>query len=87
MSGRVERAVRRDLRALTSADRQSGLAQLALTLARQVDEFADSPSAVAVLGRELRIALTELLKNSARETTDGIDELRARRAGRRQAAG
>ncbi len=87
MSSRVERAVRRDLRALTSEDRQSGLAQVTLALARRMDAELLSDRDAATLGRELRITLVELLKNANRETTDGIDELRARRATRHQAAG
>jgi len=84
-SGAVERAVRADLRRLSSQDAKSALAVTALTLARQLD-LADTPQAAAVVGRELRITLVALAKLAPATARSGIDELRDRRATRQQAA-
>ncbi len=86
MSGRVERAVRRDLRALTSTDRQSGLAVLAVELAKHMDSALLPARDAATVAARLQVILAELLKNTARETTDGIDDLATRRATRRGTA-
>jgi len=71
-------AVRRDLRALPEAKRGSGLAEMALKLAREIDARP-----TAALAKELRETLKALLGSepvAVRES--GVDELRARRAGR-----
>jgi hypothetical protein len=100
MSGSVERAVRRDLRRLDKQARDGALAAAALELARLLDlpiggsdsrwasETADKRLAAAAQAtRELRTTMGELLKDVVPETKDGIDDLRARRAARKSAAG
>jgi hypothetical protein len=85
-AGKIELAVRRDLRALDSQARRSGLAEAALELARRLDvrEVADRDA--ATLARELRATLTELrMVRPATPEKDNVDELNARRAARRGA--
>ncbi len=87
--GSNEDAVRRDLRALTSKNRLvglSGLEQLAVTLARQIDA-ADEPRDIATLTHQLRMTLADLRRTTPSTTRSGIDELRARRETRKRAAG
>lgn len=94
-SGRVELAVRRDLRRLPPGDRTSALAAGALTLATLLDSVAADDlddagtdkrlSAAAQAQRELRATMGELMKG-APKARSGIDDLRARRAARAAAS-
>ncbi len=87
--GPNEDAVRRDLRALTSKNRLvklSGLEQLAVTLAAQIDD-ADEPRDVATLTHQLRMTLADLRRTTPSTVRSGIDELRARRETRKRDAG
>lgn len=89
--GPNEDAVRRDLRALTSKNRLvklSGLEQLAVTLAREVDAAAKSSRGdLTALTHQLRMTLADLRRTTPSTTRSGIDELRARREERKGAAG
>lgn len=87
MSGAVERAVRRELRALTSEARGSGLAQTVLELAKHMDSALLPARDAAMVARELRIALAELRKMSPTVVRSKVDEVRARREARKRAAG
>lgn len=101
MSGSVERAVRRDLRRLDKTARAGALAAAALELGRLLDLPIDSIdggkfavetvdrrlASAASATRELRSTMNELLKDVRPETKDAIDDLRARRVARKQAAG
>ena len=84
-NGPVVTAVRRDLRRLPEGDRAGALAAQALKIALILDEAADAAE-VPAAARELRITMTELLK-LAPKARSGIDEIRARRAKRAEAAG
>jgi hypothetical protein len=92
MSGAVERAVRRDLRRVDKEIRGSALAAGAIRVAQLLDAEPEDTSekrmqAAAQALRQLQAAMGELMRHASRETTDGIDDLRARRAARRAAAG
>jgi hypothetical protein len=85
-AGSVERAVRADLRKLGCSVQDDGLAALAVSLARQVDNSVGATAAAAAAG-QLRVILADLAKSSSGPGVDAIDELNARRAVRRAAEG
>lgn len=72
--GRVEAAVHRDLAALGSAGK-STLAELALVLARTVDQrgMDEGPSTTVRLISELRVTLNQL-REVARDSGDGDED-------------
>lgn len=75
-------SVRGDLERL-GLDAKSALAASALDIATRLSRTDVRPTAAAQLHKELRATLAELEKVAAgRPAEDGIDELRARRAGR-----
>lgn len=80
--GAVERAVRAELRDLGVSVQSHGAAALAVTLARHVDRVPEAAAAA-----QLRILLGDLSRGAERPGKDAIDELNARRAVRRGAAG
>ena len=85
--GAVERAVRRDVRALGElTDIQRSLAETSYTLAKTLDEGAGL--ATAAVARELRVTLVELgARRPSKPQEDSLDQRRARRAARGGAAG
>lgn len=60
-------------------------AQAALSLARRIDEGAESSAGHAALVREMRAALAEAL-DRVKVSSDPVDELRSRREARRRGA-
>jgi hypothetical protein len=80
--------VRADLRKLGPEARDCGLAAASVRLAKLLDAGGLGPRDAASLTRELRATYETLLKLSPPEPEkDGIDDLAARRADRRQSAG
>lgn len=80
--GAVEDATREELGSLRVDHEAPGLVEVALHLARQLDE-TDAPTSAAVVARELRATMLELRKVApAAEEGDALDELTARRAKR-----
>lgn len=68
---------------LTAAGREdSSAGQAALTIARRMDEGAESSAGLAALSRELRAAMAEALSR-VESSGDALDDLRARREARR----
>ena len=86
--GRVEKAVRAELRALNVSIQVSGTGALAVSLASQIDR-ARGAVAAAAAAAQLRLILDELRAKAeaVKPQRDGIDDLAARRAERRGAAG
>jgi hypothetical protein len=84
-AGRVERAVRVELRSLGVSVQTNGSGALAVSLACQIDVSRGAVAAAAAAA-QLRLILADLAK-SAPQREDAIDELNARRATRRTAAG
>ena len=80
--GSVEVAVRAQLGERV----ELALGQAALVLARQLDECVDV-GPLATLARELRLMLADIEARSPAVVRSGLDELRARRAAREEAAG
>ncbi|WP_079250504.1 hypothetical protein [Streptomyces amritsarensis] len=81
----VEAATRAEITELGVAEIAPGLAELAITLARHLDETG-TPTSAAVVGRELRATLDKLrLVAPGKAEGDGLDDLAARRAQRRGA--
>lgn len=84
----VVAAVQRDLRAIAKRDKdlaRSGLAALALALAKELDDPKNSLTSKGQAGRTLADALAELRELAPYEPKDdGIDKLVARRAKRRK---
>jgi hypothetical protein len=88
-AGRVERAVRSELRALSCSVQADGSAALAVALAEQIDRARGAVAAAAAAG-QLRLLLDDLRKAaaSARPERTAVDALRADElAARRAAAG
>ena len=88
-AGRVERAVRAELRALQVSVQADGAAALAVSLAEQIDH-ARGAVAAAAAAAQLRQLLIDLRRVSAdaRPARTRIDDLRADElAARRSAAG
>lgn len=86
MAGKVESAVRRDLRSLDAGVRRSGLAESALALARRMDDPEQSDRDAATVARELRSTMAALRAvRPAVQRKDKVDEVAARRAARRGA--
>jgi hypothetical protein len=74
--GPVERKVRADLRALITAHPMGeALSEMAITLARQLDDGAGL--AIAAVNRELRANLLELSRLAVDDGDDLADELSA----------
>ena len=82
----VERAVRAELRRLGSSVQSEGLPALAVALARQIDTSRGAVAAAAAAA-QLRLILADVEKSAVRPEKDAIDEVNARRAVRRAAAG
>lgn len=83
--GNVEEATRADLRTRGISIEGSAQAALAVSLARKVDQEADS-KASAALARELRASIAEIVKATpVVPKASALDELQARRASRRGA--
>lgn len=84
--GAVEDATRAELDQLRVETESPGLAEVALKLARQMDE-TDKPTSAAVVARELRAIMSDLRKLApVGEEGDAVDELaRAREERRRRA--
>jgi hypothetical protein len=79
-TGPHERAVKKDLARVAAEDRAGGLAQLALNLARRLDE--DSPtlrdlSAISAQFHAVLLTLSKLQEPAA--VLDPVDELEKRR--------
>lgn len=86
-AGRVEAAVERDLAALPSDLRTSGLAESALALARELDQASNSATSKAMCARALSETLEKLLAmKPPEEEVDQLDQLSARRSARRAKA-
>lgn len=82
-SGEVEKAVLSDLKGLPAEMSKSGLAALALTLAREVDSPGNSATSKSMCARVLFDALERLRELApVEEKADGLDDLVARRAAR-----
>lgn len=72
--------------ALIAAERiDTPLGQAALVLAEKLDDPDTAPTALANIGRELRLTLADALAN-ATMAADPIDELKARRERRQRGA-
>jgi hypothetical protein len=82
--GVVERAVRKELRALAVATVSPGLAASAINLAKHQDQAA-TPGAAAVVARDLRRIMQDLrrLAPPVSEPGDVVDEVAQQRAQRR----
>ncbi|MFJ3663148.1 hypothetical protein ACIPPM_22085 [Streptomyces sp. NPDC090119] len=84
--GAVTDAVSAEIDTLHGDDTAPGLAQLALALARSIDD-TDAATARAVAGRELRAVMTDLRKLApVGEEGDAVDDIARQREKRRAAA-
>ncbi|MFC7892693.1 hypothetical protein [Streptomyces sp. NPDC057381] len=84
--GFVSEAVAAEITQLGVGDRAPGLAELAESLARSVDEAVDQPSAKAAAARELRAVMKDLRALAPAQAEGGaLDDLAAKRAKRRGA--
>ena len=84
MPGANERAVRRDLRRLPAEDRAGGVAQVAIGLAKKLDEEWLSSRDLATLSGQLHaVLLTLAKKQEPAAVLDPVDELARRRRERR----
>lgn len=84
--GAVTDAITNELVKLKADDTAPGLGELALSLARAIDE-TDAPTAIAVAGRELRAVMADLRKLApVGEEGDTVDDIATQRAKRRAAA-
>ncbi|MFH9816149.1 hypothetical protein [Streptomyces sp. NPDC017230] len=84
--GFVSEAVAAEIQHLAVADRAPGLAELAESLARSVDEAIEQPSAKAAAARELRAVMKDLRALAPAQSEGGaLDDLAAKRAQRRGA--
>jgi hypothetical protein len=86
--GSVEKAARSELRRLGCSVQTEAKAALAVSLARQIDTSRGAVAAAAAAA-QLRLILDDLVREarSRRPEKDVIDELNARRAVPRSAAG
>jgi hypothetical protein len=81
--GSVTDAITREIEQLRVEDLSPGMAELATSLARSVDE-ADAPTAKAVAARELRAVMADLRKLApVGEEGDAVDEILSDRAERK----
>ncbi|MFB6512106.1 hypothetical protein ACFCW4_02605 [Streptomyces virginiae] len=79
----TEQAVHEELRLLGVTDRHPGLSDLALCLARALEE-AEAPTAIAAVAAQLRAVMKDLCNLATpAEEGDVLDDLAARRAARR----
>ncbi|MEV8043556.1 hypothetical protein AB0P02_06845 [Streptomyces griseoluteus] len=84
--GAVTDAITAEIDALHGDDTAPGLAQLALALARSIDD-TDAATARAVAGRELRAVMTDLRKLApVGEEEDAVNDIARQREKRRAAA-
>lgn len=84
--GFVTEATADEITQLGVRDRAPGLAELAESLARSVDEAVENPSAKAAAARELRAVLKNLRALAPVKSEGGaLDDLAAKRAQRRGA--
>jgi MoxR-like ATPase len=84
--GAVTDAINAEIEQLHVEPVSPGLAELATSLARSVDE-ADAPTARAVAARELRAVMHDLRKLAPAEAKgDAVDDIAEQRAKRRAAA-
>ncbi|MFD6375360.1 hypothetical protein ACFWFS_00340 [Streptomyces albidoflavus] len=82
--GAVTDATRDELIKLRSEEMAPGLAQLAISLARAIDE-AEAPTAKAAVARELRGVMADVRKLApVEEEGDALDDLARRREARRR---
>lgn len=87
MAGPVERAVRRDLRALPPELNKGAIAASVLLLARELDSGEMSARDAGQVAREIRLAIVQMRELAPPgEKGDTVDELRLRRE-RRLTAG
>jgi len=84
--GPVERATRAELRKLGASVQSESLPATAVALARQIDSAKGGMSAAAVAA-QLRLIVADVARSAVRPEKDAIDELNARRAVKRTAAG
>ncbi|MET9304981.1 hypothetical protein ABZX68_06530 [Streptomyces cellulosae] len=83
--GAVTDAITSEVENLSGHDTAPGLAELALALARSIDD-TDAATARAVAGRELRAVLADLRRLAPVETKgDAVDDIAEQRAKRRAA--
>ncbi|MFD8845478.1 hypothetical protein [Streptomyces pseudogriseolus] len=83
--GAVTDAITAELEKLSGHHTAPGLAELALALARSIDD-TDAATARAVAGRELRAVLADLRRLAPVETKgDAVDDIAEQRAKRREA--
>ncbi|MFF3857492.1 hypothetical protein [Micromonospora sp. NPDC002575] len=84
--GAVTDAINADIHQLGVESVSPGLAELATSLARSVDE-ADAPTARAVVARELRAVMADLRRLAPVQSEgDAVDDIAEQRAKRRAAA-
>lgn len=84
--GAVTDAITTELVKLKADNTAPGLGELALSLARAIDE-SDAPTAIAVAGRELRAVMADLRKLApVGEEGDTVDDIAAQREKRRATA-
>ena len=84
MAGAYERAVRRDLKRLPLEDRQGGVAQVAVGLAKRLDGEWMSSRDMATVSERLHVVLLTLAKKQEPAAVlDPVDELAKRRRQRR----
>ncbi|WP_240981010.1 hypothetical protein [Streptomyces sp. Z423-1] len=84
--GAVTDAINAEINQLGIEPVSPGLAELATSLARSVDE-ADAPTARAVAARELRAVMADLRKLAPVQSKgDAVDDIAEQRAKRRAAA-
>lgn len=81
MTGFVEQAVKSDLEQLPLSMRSGGVAAVAITCARVLDEGGLAPRDAAGFAREVRLALAQLREMAPGGGAKGdvTDEVRARR--------
>jgi hypothetical protein len=81
--GAVTDAINAEIDQLRVTDLSPGMAELATSLARSVDE-ADAPTAKAVAARELRAVMADLRKLApVGEEGDAVDDIARQRERRR----
>ncbi|MGQ5580901.1 hypothetical protein [Streptomyces sp. ECR3.8] len=84
--GAVTDAINAEIEQLAVESVSPGLAELATSLARSVDE-AEAPTAKAVAARELRAVMADLRRLApVASKGDGVDDIAAQKEKRRAAA-
>ena len=86
--GPVERATRAELRRLGFRPVSDALAAVAVSLAQELDDAATDAKGMAAVSAQLRLVMNDAVKAGRKSgAKDKLDELNARRAVRRAAAG